>query len=432
MLLVYFFFKDMICPETKRPFFAQDHSTRVVLELQYIAWGYLSYPPHHSMFVSMGKLNTGFEVFRTLASSSPLEGYHQHLNDAVTVQSKIAGLRYTEAVTNEFDWQWVGRALKQVGLVPKSIHHFNFALVDELYANISKLFGQDKVKKMLDGWRRTPSLTVPAVQHGVAYALQIRKKQLLESGAKITLTPSLNSKNSPGELQWVSNQLGSPVKLRRNLTREDIAAVLPLPPGPLTADHLVRTPAQISTDAFNRGLLITQSDAEKLQDKVLMDQTAKNMLDANGYVNLQTTIRASRATQQQPAPQLSTSILPTVDPLLSLPGPQPGMPQAPRLPAIYIKPVDEEAGSDGGRNEGPKQPTIATKKQRQEQAKSCMKNLRKDPAYKQKEAEGARLRRAKKKSAMVYATAPPGSVLPLAEASGLTAKKNSRKRKATD
>ncbi len=99
-----------------------------------------------------------------------------------------------------------------------------------------------------------------------------------------------------------------------------------------------------------------------------MNQTAKDMLDANGYVNLQTTIRVSRAPQQPPAPQLSASILPTVNPHLSLPGPQLGTPSAPHLPVLptSVQPIminpgkAEEAGGPGG-GEGPKPPDFATK-----------------------------------------------------------------------
>ena len=59
----------------------------------------------------------------------------------------------TEAVTNEFDWQWVDRALKGAGFIPKLIYHFNFTLVDKLYDVVSStLFGSDKVKEMNGTW----------------------------------------------------------------------------------------------------------------------------------------------------------------------------------------------------------------------------------------------------------------------------------------
>ena len=101
-----------------------------------------------------------------------------------------------------------------------------------------------------------------------------------------------------------------------------------------------------------------------------------------------------RAPQQPPAPLLSASILPTVDPLLSLPGPQAGMPSlAPRQPALrhtvssvqVDTPVDTE-DVDGGEDEG----STNKKRRREKGNNACMQVRRKDPVFRQREAEAVR------------------------------------------
>ena len=75
-----------------------------------------------------------------------------------------------------------------------------------------------------------------------------------------------------------------------------------------------------------KGIVVNEPSVVAVNQKtgqvVAVGQTAKDMLDAKGYANLQTTIRAPRAPLQPPAPQFSASIPTTLDPLLLLPGPQ--------------------------------------------------------------------------------------------------------------
>ena len=137
---VYLFFKDIDDPETGRPFFSGGHEARCRHELEYVAAGWVSDHPDVPLYVpSRVMATTGHQLYDCLRSSSPLEGYHQHLEHAVSRCGKHAGLRYTEAhaieqrgphrvllitspqqaVTNEFDWRWCVRALRKRGIIPR-------------------------------------------------------------------------------------------------------------------------------------------------------------------------------------------------------------------------------------------------------------------------------------------------------------------------
>ena len=151
LLAVYNFFKDLVCPESSRPFLASDHDKRIVLELNYVAYGYLSDHPFIELYALSRKLTTGLQLFHCLRTSSAQEGYHQHLYNAVSVCGKHAGLRYTDAVTNEFDWRWIIKALRKVGVIPNWTRHFNMALIDELYDLVENLFSTGAAALHLPG-----------------------------------------------------------------------------------------------------------------------------------------------------------------------------------------------------------------------------------------------------------------------------------------
>ena len=61
------------------------------------------------------------------------EGYHQHLLSSKCALA--AGLEWTEAVTNKFDWRWVVRAVRTAGLLPSWVRHYNLSLIEYLYGD---------------------------------------------------------------------------------------------------------------------------------------------------------------------------------------------------------------------------------------------------------------------------------------------------------
>ena len=232
------------------------------------------------------------------------------------------------------------------------------------------------MKEILPGWRRTPALTVPAVQHGMTYAFEVQKEHLQEAGATVGAT--VPTPISSGDRQWVSDKLGSPTKLRTGLDKADIEALFetskampenglqPVPPPP--------TGIAISATAFDRGVLVTKAAAEKHQEALLMEQTTKNLLDDNGFSQFQTQLRNARASLLPAAAPLSSvlSASPATDPHLLLPGPQRGMSATVRQPAVRdYSLLTEPAPADtaGGVDEAPVPPVVldesTAKKQKQ-------------------------------------------------------------------
>lgn len=77
---VYEFFRPLVDPSTGRKFFILDHAKRFRQEMTYVRRGDLSDPPGMSMYITIGKYESGLPRYFSLRSSSQLEGYHMHLN----------------------------------------------------------------------------------------------------------------------------------------------------------------------------------------------------------------------------------------------------------------------------------------------------------------------------------------------------------------
>ena len=361
-------------------------------------------------------------MFHSLATSSSQEGYHQHFESAVTVNCKNAGIRWTEAATNMFDWRWICRALRKCGIVPHWATHYNFALIDELYDVIASLFGSQEVKQMLSGWRRTPKLNGPVVQHGFFYSLEVEKELLQESATTLPdpiplVQTQLPSKKHPNKAEWLQSKLDSPVKLHLKMTDEDVSSILSLAvvdPADQAAGHSTSSASaaprrltikEISTAAFQNGLLMTNKEAEKFEDKVTLQQKALDLLSANGYSNLQSSLRTTLPAQ---APAVRASAVQLGNPatapgleerLLLLPGPLSSMASSVRQPAVRKRlqlqaPVEEVEGNDADEEQVA---APAEKRARLHRQLTAMRSLRGDPEYKRKEAEKAKVRRDQKK-----------------------------------
>lgn len=93
------------------PFLSKGHESICRRELGYVAKGDLSDHPTIPLYATLRTTATGLVISRNLCTSLGLEGYHQHLNDAIKRCAKASGLKFTDTATNEFDWRWSVRAV---------------------------------------------------------------------------------------------------------------------------------------------------------------------------------------------------------------------------------------------------------------------------------------------------------------------------------
>ena len=310
LLSVYLFFKDLDDPETGRPFFSAGHEKRCVLELQYVAYGWLSDHPTIPLYRPGRVLKTGFILSRCLRSSSALEGYHAPFNDAMAAAGHRAGIKWMEASSNEFDWRWTVRALRTAGLIPQTVRHFNLALIDETFDLAEQLF-EGGGKLALPGWRRTKLMKAPLLCQGFHYGLEALKLP----DAAVT-----SSSAHASEARWLADRLGASEPIHTRRTAEDVDALMGE-----GADASAESLTQV---ALNRGLYLSPADATAFTDEVVADERARALLAERGYKELQQALR-QRAPPRPAAPQL---VLGATAGTNELPGPIGAMPIAARDP----------------------------------------------------------------------------------------------------
>ena len=91
-------FKDVMDPERPGCRFFKDNALDIFLkEMKYVQLGLLSDPPGMNMYVRVDKLKTGLIIYRSLRSTSQLEGYHLALRKIIDPNGLHAGLRYKSA-----------------------------------------------------------------------------------------------------------------------------------------------------------------------------------------------------------------------------------------------------------------------------------------------------------------------------------------------
>lgn len=248
-----------------------------------------------------------------MRSSSALEGYHQHFDDAVASCAKNTGLRLYNAVTNQFDFRWTVRALTRACILPKWVRHYNFQLYDLLYDSLVSLHSLQGAKSIMPGWRRTKFMRAPLVRSGVHYGLEAKKV----AGASSSSAQGAEPLPSMSDARWVSNKLGSPTKLRTTMTATDADLLL-------SAGHdLSNAPALVATARAN-GLLLSAKAASSFGEKALADQAALLQLNDAGFKSLQQRLRVR--VPAQPHACMPFTGLAGTDGTTELPGPQPGMP----------------------------------------------------------------------------------------------------------
>ena len=327
LLRVYLFFKDLIDPETNAPFFSAAHQKRCLMELAYVAYGWLSDHPKIALY-RPGRVvkKTGYQLHWCLRSSSALEGYHAPFNDAMAACGHSAGLRWMEASTNEFDWRWTVRALRSHGLLPQWVRHFNLALIDEVYDLAEILWGNGGGQKALPGWRRTKLMKAPLLRHGFGYGLEAQKP----AGALAAA-----SSGALSEAAWLGEQLGSSQPIRTMRTAQDVDLLM--------AEGTEASSERLIEVAYDNGLYLSPSAASAFTDDVVKDERARALLEAEGYEQLKQALRR----REPPRPTAQSLDVGTTVGHNDLPGPMGTMPPALREPA-QLELMEEEDGGGGG------------------------------------------------------------------------------------
>ncbi len=338
LLSVYYFFSKLKDPETGNDFFSPGHEAICRKELAYVAKGELSDHPTIPLYIQLRTTKTGLAISRCLRTSSGLEGYHQHLENAVSKCGKAAGQRYTEATTNEFDWRWTVRAVRKAGLIPKWVHHYNLPLIEYLYDTAIKLRGPVGGQAVVEGWRRTKLMTTPLLKHGMHYGYEAQKHAAPAAAADAPKEPM------GGEAGWVAEQMGSPRPLHYQPTAGDVDALMGArPPTANDQDAAGVTAEQLNEVAWTRGLHLPTANAERWMEEVTTDEAARVMLNDEGYAGLQQQLR----TRVDPPAVMEATVPPVgqANGADDLPGPQPGMGMQ-VVEAAQLEPMEEEEGGE--------------------------------------------------------------------------------------
>ena len=166
--LVYKLYSKLRDPTHNRPFFNHTHEKQFNTSIAYIKKGYLSDPPGMVMYAKLRVTADGLQLYRTLRTSSAVEGYHLHLSRCLAAGAKAAGIEWIDAVRCEFDYVWTVRMLRGVGWFG-SAKHYNLQLIDRANAAMRSA----EVGEAYKGWKEThvpDAVTEAVVRHGVYYA----------------------------------------------------------------------------------------------------------------------------------------------------------------------------------------------------------------------------------------------------------------------
>lgn len=167
---VYECFRDLDDPDQPgRKFFVNDHRRLFLKLCRYIQLGFLSDVPGMNMHVFVRRLSTGFEVFRSLASTSHLEGMHAHQNAVVAERGRHASLRYNVALLRVSDWRWNTNALAAAGAVPR-VGHFHLWERDALCDIVAGTPLARLDIPCLRGWTRLDTSRPPVIPRDIIFA----------------------------------------------------------------------------------------------------------------------------------------------------------------------------------------------------------------------------------------------------------------------
>ena len=76
---------------------------------------------------------------------------------------------WLQSVTNDFDWAWSVAQFRKFGMVPDTVRHNNFEVVEVLYLLSQSLCPEDEVLK---GWKPVRETTGPVVRSGMYYYMK--------------------------------------------------------------------------------------------------------------------------------------------------------------------------------------------------------------------------------------------------------------------
>ena len=115
-----------------KPFFVSDSWAKFKTAVTYINQGHLSDKPGFSPYTIVRQLRDGRYWLRCLRTSSPLEGYHHHLNRAQDSMAKCAGPELQNASMRLFQFFWTLKAAITANIIPYIGHsevHLRYRLI---------------------------------------------------------------------------------------------------------------------------------------------------------------------------------------------------------------------------------------------------------------------------------------------------------------
>ena len=293
-----------------------------------------------AMYAKLRVTADGLQLYRTLRTSSAVEGYHLHLSRCLAAGAKSAGIHWIDAVRCEFDYVWTVRMLRGAGWFG-SAKHYNLQLIDRANAAMRSA----KVGEAYKGWKEThvPDATKEAVvRHGVYYAQ--RAVRMREAAAAAAVRTRAEEADEGGEEEAgggggaAAAAAPAPVALvhatdaqqasdnhwmkhaRLTLGASDIRAIVAD-----TALHKAAATA-VQSRAAEMGLVLPPEKAGKLLSAVLVREKANAQLRAYGSLSVLSRLR-------RPAPSgvaRTVVLLPTAPPALAPPATSTVLPLAAR------------------------------------------------------------------------------------------------------
>ena len=223
---VYMCFKDLQDPERPgcRFLLAESEAEAIFRKCcAHIQLGILSDPPGMVMYVWVQN------KFRSLRSTSMLEGYHLHLRLVIHCLARHASLRYKAALVDWFDYRWNVKSLIRAKILPHCGHFFLW-LRDQLCDIVEGTPLEKMDIACLRGWKRLDTSRVPIVPRGVIHCerrpLGPSTMTVKESAARrAAVSKAMRHSNTPS-WKWLEAVTGRqlPSRLRRS---DQIATTLP-------------------------------------------------------------------------------------------------------------------------------------------------------------------------------------------------------------
>ena len=337
-------FSKMIDPKTKKYFLVPDWRSKLQKSLRYVATGMLSDKQGLSYYQKTKTLWTGFQCYRNLRSSSPLEGYHVWIRRLVE-HCYTAGIEWLDTIMNAFDFRWILRAGRVAGLYDSSVQHFDMKLRDMINSTRAATPGLDSLE---DSTLHRSVRDEPArIHHGSFFAQQEEEAQSASAVANLEEADD----GAAGVNVHVDVR-----KLHLNPTLEDTAALLESP-AVANGDH-----ASLVDLARSRGLMWAEKDVERFllvvtQKEALLQQLAKFHYPEL-YSQLRAPMKASAAQQASHDASKSGEALQPKLPASEVMVSAPVMESAPEA----VQMGTSAAGGPGANRHGPGRPKQAEAK----------------------------------------------------------------------